>query len=133
MRQLFLLGSLLLLTTFALAAPGQTQFRVLQSSTRTVEAPPDVPQNCDFISYDAYCHNSAPVSYQQNVLVVEDNGGKSMTVACTVENNGSRCADLPVNGTFTARSKKSGLEISYTDDQHRTRKAFYSFVTDHQR
>jgi hypothetical protein len=121
----------LLLSTVAGASSSHTPFpvTVLSVESDSFQGPPLVPRNCDFWTYDAYCHNSSPETYVENVMTVREPDGKSLQIECTAFDPSSHCAALPVNQTFQAMPVKRGLEIRYKDQHHKVRKEVYEIVS----
>ncbi|MFZ0418480.1 MAG: hypothetical protein WAM04_10270, partial [Candidatus Sulfotelmatobacter sp.] len=101
---------------------------VLDSVTRALT--PDnngVPQNCEQLTFDAYCRSTTNVPLLSTLLVQEDNQ-PPFRISCTVESKYSRCVPLPKGASFDARREKHGLEVYYLDDKGKTRKQLYTLV-----
>lgn len=121
---------LLFLPTMASSSAKPTPFhiKVLSAESQNFQAPPLAPPNCNFEDLNAYCSSSRPETYVAKTMVVQDGNGKSLKIGCTVYNQWSHCAALPVNQTFEARLEKRGLEISYLDQDHKMRKQLYEIL-----
>ena len=127
--RLFLVVMVLLSATaspFSESAP--FQITVLSAQSRQFKGPPDAPRDCNWRDYSAYCNNSSPETYVENTMLVQEPGGKTLRIACTVYNQWSHCTDLPVDQTFQARMVKHGLEIRYLDQHHKMRTQVYEIV-----
>ena len=103
------------------------RIRVLASETHSVSSRNDVPQNCDSVNFDAYCH-SGRTTEMTNTLLVQESDGTPFRVVCTVETKWSRCVPLPKDETFNARKEKRGLVVFYPDDTGKLRSQLYTFV-----
>jgi hypothetical protein len=110
------------------AKPTALRVKVLRAESQDFQAPPLAPPNCNFEDLNAYCYGSKPENYVARIMVVQDSNGKSLKIGCTVYNQWSHCAALPVNQTFEARLEKRGLEISYLDRDHKMRKQLYEIL-----
>ncbi len=126
---------LLCIVTFFLAAMTSAwakepplQIKVLSAESRQFQAPPINPPDCNWRDLSAYCFGSTPQTYVENTLVVREPDGKSVEVECTVLNQWSPCAALPVNHSFRAVMEKHGLEIRYPDQHGKMRKQLYEIV-----
>ena len=79
---------LLLAATFASAGSQHDTVRitVLDSVTRasTTDNNNGVPQNCEQLTYDAYCRSTTNVPMISNLLVQEDNEAP-FRISCTIE------------------------------------------------
>jgi hypothetical protein len=116
--------------TFVNAASEESSLRVKVLSSefhRTVLSSDQAPQECDQINYSGYCHGTRTESVQ-NIMVIEDNGGKSYRVGCVVDTRWSKCEALTVGAMFDARMEKHGITIFYVNDQGKPRKQLYTFV-----
>jgi len=84
-----LLASLLLVAVLANAASQKDTIRikVLDSVTRAL-APDNngVPQNCEQLTFDAYCRSTTNVPLLSTLLVQEDNQPRSVSVAPSNQN-----------------------------------------------
>jgi len=87
------------------------------------------PKDCGMADYSGYCHHNR-TALVRNTLVVQDNNGKSFTIACAVELQRSKCALLPVGRKFEARKQKGGIEVLYPDAKGKQRKQLYQLVAD---
>ncbi|MGC2451134.1 MAG: hypothetical protein WA477_26050 [Candidatus Sulfotelmatobacter sp.] len=110
------------------AKPAPFHIKVLSAESQSFQAPPLVPVNCNFEDLNAYCSSSKPETYVAKTMVIQDSNGKSLKVGCTVYNQWSHCAALPVNQTFEARMEKRGLEISYLDQDNKMRTQLYEIL-----
>jgi len=101
---------------------------VLDSITRT-SAPENngVPQNCEQLTFDAYCRSTSNVPLVSTLLVQEDNE-PPFRISCTIESRYSRCIPLPKGESFDARKEKHGLAVYYVDDKGKERKQLYTVV-----
>jgi hypothetical protein len=109
------------------------QVKVLRVESHQFEAPPINPPNCNWRDLTAYCYSSSPKTYVENTMVVQEPGGKSLKISCTVLNRWSHCITLPVNQTFRARMRKQGLEILYPDQHGKMRKQVYEILRENGR
>src|SRR5277367_5016263 len=91
------------------------QIKVLSGETRQFQGPPFPPIDCVWRDISAYCSNSSPEAFAEHTMVVQEPGGKSLEIACTVYNQWSRCTNLPVNQSFQAWMGKRSLKIRYSD------------------
>jgi hypothetical protein len=102
---------------------------VLDSVTRT--STPDnnngVPQNCEQLTFDAYCRSTSNVPLVSTLLVKEDNE-PPFHISCTIESRYSRCIPLPKGESFDARREKRGITVFYVDDKGKERKQLYTLV-----
>ena len=119
----------LLAAMLANASPKSTlRITVLDSATRALAADNNgVPQNCEQLTFDAYCRSTTNVPLQSTLLVQED-GGPTYRISCTVESKYSRCVPLAKGESFDAKRAKHGLDVYYEDDKGKTRKQFYTLV-----
>jgi hypothetical protein len=119
----------LLAAMLANASPKDTvRITVLDSVTRALT--PDnngVPQNCEQLTFDAYCRSTTNVPLQSTLLVQEDDGPK-YRISCTAESKYSRCVPLAKGESFDAKKEKHGIEVYYVDDKGKTRKQLYALV-----
>jgi hypothetical protein len=122
------------LSATASASPRQSllQVKVLSAESHQFEGPPLDPPNCNWKDISAYCYGSGPETYVENTMIVQEPDGKSLEIACTVYNQWSHCADLPVNQTFQATMGKHGLEIRYLDQHHKMRNQLYEILRESQ-
>ena len=122
-RALSVAGAILALGTLFLASAWSKdlpiQIKVLSGETRQFQGPPFPPVNC------AYCSNSSPETYVEHTMVIQEAGGKSLEIACTVYNQWSRCTNLPVNQSFQAWMGKRSLKIRYLDQSGKMREQVY--------
>lgn len=116
----------------ASSKPLPFQVKVLSAESQSFKAPALDPPNCNFHDIDAYCSSSSPQTYVENTMVVQEPNGKSLEVACTVYNQWSRCTTLPVNQSFQATVEKHGLEIRYSDQNHKMRKELYKILRENE-
>jgi len=123
---IFALSILFLASAWAKDLP--LHIEVLSAESHQFQAPPLLPPNCNWKDISAYCYDSSPETYVENTMVVQELSGKSLEIACTVDNPWSHCTSLPVNQTFQAKMGKHGLEIRYLDQHHKMRKQLYEIV-----
>jgi PEGA domain len=120
---------LFLAATFANAASKDiVRITVLDSVTRALT--PDnngVPQNCEQLTFDAYCRSTTNVPVLSTLLVQEDNQ-PPFRISCTVASKYSRCVPLAKGESFDAKKEKHGLDVYYVDDKGKTRRQFYTLV-----
>ena len=121
---------LLLVAVVASAASEKDTVRitVLDSVTRA-SAPENngVPQNCEQLTFDAYCRSTSNVPLVSTLLVQEDNE-PPFRISCTIESRYSRCIPLPKGESFDAKREKRGLAVYYVDDKGKERKQLYTLV-----
>ncbi len=122
-------AGLLLVATFATAVSKNViRVKVLDSETHSVNlAGNGVPNDCDQVTFDAYCRSSrtAPLT---NTLLVQVGDEPPFRIACTVDSKFSRCIPLPVGETFDARREKLGITVYYADGNGKARKQLYTLV-----
>ena len=120
---------LLLVATCANAAvKNNIRITVLDSVTRAL--PPDnngVPQNCEQLTFDAYCRSTTNVPLVSTLLVQEGNE-PPFRISCTIASRYSRCVPLPKGESFDARREKHGITVFYVDDKGKERKQLYTLV-----
>ncbi len=129
-RMAALLAGLLLVAMFANAASRNNTMRitVLDSQTRALNLDNNgVPNNCDQLTFDAYCRSTtnAPLV---NTLLVQEGNERPFRVTCTMESRNSRCVPLPKGETLDARRGKHGITVYYVDDKGKVRGQFYKLV-----
>jgi hypothetical protein len=124
-------AGLLLAAVLASAAPSKDTVRitVLDSVTRasTADNNNGVPQNCEQLTFDAYCRSTTNVPMVSTLLVQQDNQ-PPFHISCTIESKYSRCTPLPKGESFDARKEKHGLAVYYVDDKGKERKQLYTLV-----
>jgi hypothetical protein len=110
------------------AVTNNMRITVLDSETRA--STPDnngVPQNCEQLTYDAYCRSTTNVPLVSTLLVREGNQ-PPFRISCTITSKFSRCAPLPKGESFDAKREKHGITVYYTDDKGKERKQLYTLV-----
>jgi hypothetical protein len=119
----------LLAAVLANASPKSTlRITVLDSATRALPADNNgVPQNCEQLTFDAYCRSTTNAPLLSTLLVKEDDG-PTYRISCTVESKYSRCVPLAKGESYDAKRTKHGLEVYYEDDKGKTRKQLYALV-----
>jgi len=125
-----LLVFFLLLSSWAAAASKSAlTIKVLSAKTETIQISDsnNAPTDCNQVSYSAYCGHSQ-ASVKRNIMLVQDNHGKSYTIACEVESKWSKCVSLPVGETFDAESQKHGILVWYEDSKGKPAKQSYTLV-----
>jgi hypothetical protein len=101
---------------------------VLDSVTRSAHDNNNgVPQNCEQLTFDAYCRSTTNVPLVSTLLVQEDNQ-PPFRISCTIESKYSRCVPLPKGESFDAKREKRGLAVYYIDDKGKSRKQLYTLV-----
>lgn len=124
-------AGLLLAAMFANASSQKDTVRitVLDSVTRASSADNNngVPQNCEQLTYDAYCRSTTNVPMISTLLVQEDNE-PPFRISCTIDSRYSRCIPLPKGESFDAKKEKRGLVVYYVDDKGKERKQLYTLV-----
>ncbi len=129
-RMVALQAGLLLVAMLASAASQKNTMRikVLDSETRSSSLSDNgVPNNCDQLTFDAYCRSSrtAPLV---NTLLVQEDDKPPFRISCTTESKYSRCTPLPKGATLDARREKHGITVYYEDDKGKARSQLYTFV-----
>ncbi len=123
-------AGLLLVCVSAYAAVKNALIRitVVDSETRSV-APSDngVPNDCDQVTFDAYCRSGRSVLLK-NTLLVQEGNQPAFRVTCTSESRFSRCMPLPKGQSFDAKKEKRGLMVYYADDKGKLRHQLYTYV-----
>src|ERR1700678_3457196 len=102
---------------------------VLDSETRasTADNNNGIPQNCEQLTFDAYCRSTTNVPMISTLLVREDNE-PPFRISCTIDSRYSRCIPLPKGESFDARREKRGVTVYYRDDKGKARKQLYTLV-----
>jgi hypothetical protein len=121
---------LLLATLFANAASEKNiRITVLDSVTRasTADNNNGVPQNCEQLTFDAYCRSTTNVPLISTLLVQEGNE-PPFRISCTIESRYSRCIPLAKGESYDARREKRGLTVYFVDDKGKDRKQLYTVV-----
>jgi hypothetical protein len=129
-RTAALLAGLMLVSMCANAASRNNTIRitVLDSQTRALNLDNNgVPNNCDQLTFDAYCRSTtnAPLV---NTLLVQEGNEPPFRVTCTMESRNSKCVPLPKGETLDARRGKHGITVYYVDDKGKVRGQFYKLV-----
>lgn len=108
-----LLPAALLANTDASSDDATVMVTVLRSDTRPlVSGSAMLEQGCNGADYSASCRHAAD-QFVQNMMVVQTEGGKKFTIACTIESKWSNCIPLPVGDSFRARIEKNGISVAY--------------------
>jgi hypothetical protein len=115
-----------------LANAGSTKdtVRITVLDSVTQASTPDnngVPQNCEQLTFDAYCRSTTNVPLVSTLLVREDNE-PPFRISCKIESKYSRCTPLPKGESFDARREKHGLVVYYVDDKGKARKQLYTLI-----
>jgi hypothetical protein len=121
---------LLLATLFANAASEKNiRITVLDSVTRASTADDNngVPQNCQQLTFDAYCRSTTNVPLISTLLVQEGNE-PPFRISCTIESRYSRCIPLAKGESYDARREKRGLTVYFVDEKGKDRKQLYTLV-----
>jgi len=121
---------LLLVAVAVHAASSKDTVRITVLESVTQALAPDnngVPQNCDQLTFDAYCRSTTNVPLL-STLLVQENNEPPFRITCTIESKYSKCIPLPKGETFDARREKHGLEIYFVDDKGRPRKQLYRLI-----
>lgn len=122
-------AGLLLMAMFANAATKSAmRIKVLDSETRSVSLGTNgVPNDCDQITFDAYCRSTGTPQLRITLLVQEGDQ-PPFRVSCSVDTRWSRCVPLPKGETFDAKREKRGLVVYYVDDKGKARSQLYTLV-----
>jgi len=123
-------AGLLLVAMLANASSLKNTIRITVLDSVTRASTPEnngVPQNCEQLTFDAYCRSTTNVPLVSTLLVREDNE-PPFRITCTIESKYSRCIPLPKGESFDAKREKHGLEVYYVDDKGKARKQFYTLV-----
>ena len=121
----FLLAALI---ANAASLKNTVRITVLDSETRA--STPDnngVPQNCEQLTFDAYCRSTSNVPLV-STLLVQEGSEPPFRISCTIESKYSRCIPLAKGESFEAKREKRGLEVYYVDDRGKVRKQLYTLV-----
>lgn len=121
---------LLLVAIVADAAASKDTVRITVLDSVTRASAPDnngVPQNCEQLTFDAYCRSTTNAPVISTLLVQEDNE-PPFRISCTAESKYSRCVPLAKGESFDAKREKHGLEVYYVDDKGKMRKQLYALV-----
>ena len=132
MRRIAVLqAGLLLAAVLANADSPKNTLRITVLDSVTRSSAPDnnngVPQNCEQLTFDAYCRSTTNVPLVSSLLVQEDNE-PPFRISCTIESKYSRCIPLPKGESFDAKREKHGLAVYYVDDKGKERKQLYTLV-----
>jgi hypothetical protein len=120
----------LLLVAMSANAAYKNNIRITVLDSETRASTPDnngVPQNCEQLTYDAYCRSTSTVPLVSTLLVQEGNE-PPFRISCTITSKYSRCAPLPKGESFDARREKHGITVYYEDDKGKERKELYTLV-----
>jgi hypothetical protein len=123
-------AGLLLAVMVANAASSKDTVRITVLDSVTRSSAPDnngVPQNCEQLTFDAYCRSTTNVPLVSTLLVQEDNE-PPFRISCMIESKYSRCIPLPKGESFDAKKEKHGLAVYYVDDKGKERKQLYTLV-----
>jgi len=120
---------LLLAVVLANASPKNTVRITVLDSVTQASAPDNngVPQNCEQLTFDAYCRSTTNVPLISTLLVQEDNQ-PPFRISCTIESKFSRCVPLNRGETFDAKIVKRGVVVYYADDKGKARSQLYTLV-----
>jgi len=126
---LFLLGTLSAVVLFADIAPKDYPLRikVLSVESQALSTETQVPKDCDFQNYSAYC-NESKNSAAQNIMLVQAGDGRSLRLACASDARWSKCSVLSVGETYEAREEKHGIAVLYRNVKGKEKKRFYQLV-----
>jgi hypothetical protein len=122
--------ALVLLMAMCANAADKNNIRITVLDSETRVSSPDnngVPQNCEQLTYDAYCRSTSTVPLVSTLLVREGNE-PPFRISCTITSKYSRCAPLPKGESFDARREKHGITVYYEDDKGKERKQLYTLV-----
>jgi hypothetical protein len=113
----------------AASTTGTVRITVLDSVTRSAPADNNngVPQNCEQLTFDAYCRSTSNTPLISTLLVQQGNQ-PPFRISCTIESRYSHCVPLPKGETFDAKKEKHGFEVYYVDDKGKARKQLYTLV-----
>jgi hypothetical protein len=124
-------AGLLLAAVLANAASQKDTVRITVLDSVTRSSTPDnnngVPQNCEQLTFDAYCRSTRSVPLVSTLLVREDDQ-PPFRISCTIESKYSRCIPLPKGESFDAKREKRGITVYYVDDKGKSRKQSYTLV-----
>jgi hypothetical protein len=124
-------AGLLLAMVLASAASPKSTARITVLDSVTQATAPDnnngVPQNCEQLTFDAYCRSSTNVPLISTLLVQEDKE-PPFRITCTSESRYSRCVPLAKGESYDARREKNGITVYYVDDKGKSRKQLYALV-----
>ena len=123
-------AGLLLVAMLASAASQKNTMRikVLDSETRSSSLDDNgVPNNCEQVTFDAYCRSGRTVPLVNTLLVQEDDK-PPFRISCAAESKYSRCTPLPKGETFDAKREKHGIIVYYEDDNGKARSQLYKLV-----
>jgi PEGA domain-containing protein len=125
-----MLAGVLLVAMFANAASRNNtiQLKVLDSETRSLGLNDNgVPNNCEQLTFDAYCR-SGRTAQLMNTLLVQQGNDPPFRISCTAESKYSRCIPLPKGASFEARREKKGVVVYYLDEKGNLRNQLYTLV-----
>jgi hypothetical protein len=130
LRRMAAVQALLVLVAMSANAGVSNNIRITVLDSETRASTPDnngVPQNCEQLTYDAYCRSTSTVPLVSTLLVQQGNE-PPFRISCTISSKFSRCAPLPKGESFDARREKHGLTVFYVDDKGKERKQMYTLV-----
>lgn len=116
LRFCFTLPFLLAATASAWSKSPPIQIKVHAAESSHFQAPPLTPPDRNWRDLSAYCYSSAPQTYIQHTMVIQEPKGKSLEIGCIAFNLWSRCTTLPVNQSFQAWVEKHSVKIAYVDE-----------------
>ena len=130
LRRIVMQVVLLVLVSVAARAAVHSPLRikVLDSESRSFTVSgSDIPKNCDFANYDAYCHSSKTEEVTNTLLVQEDDK-PPYRVSCSIETKWSRCVPLVPGLSYDVKKEKHGLVVYYVDEHGKLRQQRYNYV-----
>ena len=130
MRRTATVQAFLLLVAMCANASVTNNIRITVLDSETRASTPDnngVPQNCDQLTFDAYCRSTTIVPLV-STLLVREGSRPPFRISCTITSRYSRCAALPKGESFDAKREKHGIMVYYVDDKGKERKQLYTLV-----
>lgn len=126
---IWMIGPLVMIGALAYAAPSTRMLiKVLSSEQWSTTGAPAVARDCNWRDISAYCTSSIPETYVEKSMLVQDMNGRSLRIACTVLNQWSSCANLPIGQTFQAWQTKHALVVRYADSKGKQHNLKYDVV-----
>ena len=101
--------------------------KVIRIETKARDTQTPVPKDCDLQNYSAYCNESNNPG-AENIMIVQDNEGRSLQIQCNSDARWSKCSLLSVGETYDAREEKHRLAILYRTAKGKEKKRSFQLV-----
>jgi hypothetical protein len=129
-RMAVVLAFMLFVVAMCANAADKNSIRITVLDSETRSSAPDnngVPQNCEQLTFDAYCRSTTAAPVVSTLTVREDNE-PPFRIRCTIDSRFSTCTPLPKGESFDARREKRGIIVYYENDKGKARKHLYTLV-----